>query len=170
MLNELAIVLLSGAVLVLWGVCLAIAYQFNKRIVALEAVPSEYGAQLAELGEAVRLLIQYNEKSQIGRMGQEQRQENEKQRRECYAEAQKTILAPGSLDEKKNAMLSLVAKYPKVAYGVATQLNRQYHISSMLGISEADLMQMVAQEVSKAMAKEDAEPPSQPPQQSGGWL
>lgn len=125
------------------------------RVVKLEEAPptppeEEFEARVAALESWVNAQINSSDMAEKGRLGQQARQENAQQRKDALREGQNVLLSNGSMEEKKGQFIELIKKYPKVAYGVAQTLNRQYGISKFLGISEAELMQTVLDIASKA--------------------
>jgi hypothetical protein len=87
-----------------------------------------------------------------GRQGAEKRKAMQADFQACMIEGRALIAAPGSMDEKKTALMGLIQRYPQVAESVARKLNREMGLSKKLGIPEDMLLQEVAGLVKNALA------------------
>lgn len=89
------------------------------------------------------------ELSARGAEGVQTRHDRAELARLAYDEGAAVIRGPGTIDEKKGKLLALLQAYPDVAISVGKRLNRAFRISDAFGISEAQLLQIVAQEAAK---------------------
>lgn len=85
--------------------------------------------------------------SEQGKKGVEVREQNKEMRQAAMAEGRAIIAAPGSLDDKKQALIALAAKYPLVAEQAAKGLIREFGLQPY----EPVIMQLVSAEVQKAL-------------------
>jgi hypothetical protein len=114
------------------------------RIRALEAWREQEEALDKEDDE-----IRRQELAERGAIGIQSRRDKSELQRLAYEEGANILRSPGTIDEKKARLFGLLSQYPQIAVSVGQRLNRAFHISDALGISEVELIQLAAREAAK---------------------
>lgn len=132
---------------------MVVALIFYKKMMDVVAGLKGIPERVDTLEVWIEAQIKAQDMSERGRLGQQARQDNAQAMESAMEEGQAVILGKGSMEEKKNALLALIQKYPNVAMRVAQRLNRQYGISKFIGVPEDEFLQMVAQLAAQALQK-----------------
>lgn len=136
-----------------------IILKFRKFEAWLDSRFENLSAQLAELKqllfeeEARAQAAQSLKMSQQGALGVAIREQGKADRAAATAEGRVIVSGPGTIDEKKAALMKLAAKYPKVAEEVARALLKEFHLEQYAGL----IMPMVA-EAAQGRATSPTEP------------
>lgn len=138
-------VAITGLLLALW-----LFFKMKKAFSAVDGVLVEFGKRLAEQEQAFEedTTRRSNLLSERGRQGVEVREANKEMRIAAMNEGRTIIAGPGSIDEKKEKLLVLATKYPRVSEEVARALIREFHLEAFEGV----IMPLVQQAAAGALS------------------
>lgn len=86
-----------------------------------------------------------------GEEGIQSRRDKQELAKLAYEEGSAIIRSAGDAAEKQEKLLQLLQAYPDVALTVGKRLNRAFRLSDSFGISEEQLLRIVAQQAAQAL-------------------